>query len=891
MHAKSIRSTLGVSVRRISGLSMAALLALSVAPLGASAAPEFPQDAVDALAALSSDMDANAKANRIQGALNTIRSKLARPDLAAQFLDAVLAAQPGLDGNLRGRFSCDRIGALRGVTPMDAALVERRCRELAEDAGIPDTYRARAVWLLLETQYGARDAAKRAEVIAYARAFLDRNAAAAPRDVAEIRYRLMRVAREAGDAPLRAATARALLSDSNAPASFRVDAASNLAAPLIDSGDFAAAEAVLRQPWGIPKIGASDAASAVGAVARLRALAGDEAGALALCREIPRLNATPAATILAENLCGELLISFGRAKEAGDMYLAAGRPADAANALDIALQKDKAREIRLELLSAPMPDGKPWDAGRRQAYEKLLDGTPANMDVIEKYFDQYTGANAGAALRVFQNPIVTAQQPAFLYYGDFGNALRCYRLARRLVPMPDFRLAQAGITACAGLGELVAAADIARDALTGEGLQPADAYQLRLAARLLPVAAGEGKPDALARTIRSASEDAVKELKKKDPGLKLATADAVERLYRIGSLAQLARREQFARAIAAYVGSLRMLAPRKECRVRYRAAPVFGLSDWDAIPTAERPALQPMERAYGGSMDFLETDVTTGSRGGAGAGSAAAGKDESENLGAALGVLCDEFGIHFRFEYKDPRAREIEARLLGGGSYEVYLAPGENRPHLCLLIDVQTGRLTFAKLTYGGPEYTYIEADQPDLYRMEHRFYDDRAVSYVFLSWNAFGYALPDKGSVWEFENVLWARRGNFAWNGTESIHGRSTWGRLVFDLPGSARTAILRHRIFTALAAYKAEKATRAEHAGILDFWQDPVLGDPEFYKACVEPLVEKLDTLEPLVKPGMSDADVARVAAGALQGWTNIRYTVDALRRRWLLQRLSHD
>ena len=518
MQTKMIHSSLGAAIRRISRLSAAALLALSLVPLRAFAAAEFPPDAVAALANLAStQMDANAKAKGIQDALNNISGKLGRPALAAEFLDAVLAAESGLDADLRGRFSCDRISVLRGINPMDAALVERRCRELAENAGIPGPYRGRAVWLLLETQYGTRDAAKRAETIAYAQAFLEKHAAIAPRDGVEIRYRLMRMAREAGDAPLRTATARALLSDSNAPASIRVDAASNLAAPLIDSGDFAAAEAVLREPWNIPKIGANEAANAVGAVARLRALAGDQDGALTVCREIPRLNATPAATKLAENLRGELLTSFGRATDATDMYLAAGRPADAANALDVALQKDKAREIRLKLLATPMPDGKPWDAGRRQAYEKLLDATPGNMDVIEKYFDQYASANTNAALRLFQNPIVTAQQPAFLYYGDFTNALRCYTLARRLVPVPDFKLAQAGITACAGLGDLAAAADIARDALAGEGLQPAEAYQLQLAARLLPIAAGEGKPEALAKMIQSAAEEVVKELKKKDP--------------------------------------------------------------------------------------------------------------------------------------------------------------------------------------------------------------------------------------------------------------------------------------------------------------------------------------------------------------------------------------
>ena len=209
MATRSTHSTLGAGIRRLFGLSAAAILALSLVPLRASAAAEFPPDAVDALANLANaKLDANAKAKGIQDALNNIRWKLGRPALAAEFLDAVLAAESGLDADLRGRFSCDRISVLRGINPMDAALVERRCRELAEDAGIPDTYRARAVWLLLETQFGTRDAGKRSETIAYAQAFLEKHAAIAPRDGIEIRSRLMRLAREAGDAPLRAARAR-----------------------------------------------------------------------------------------------------------------------------------------------------------------------------------------------------------------------------------------------------------------------------------------------------------------------------------------------------------------------------------------------------------------------------------------------------------------------------------------------------------------------------------------------------------------------------------------------------------------------------------------------------------------------------------------------------------
>ena len=42
--------------------------------------------------------------------------KLGRPALAAEFLDAILAAKSGLDADLRGRFACDRISVLRGIS-------------------------------------------------------------------------------------------------------------------------------------------------------------------------------------------------------------------------------------------------------------------------------------------------------------------------------------------------------------------------------------------------------------------------------------------------------------------------------------------------------------------------------------------------------------------------------------------------------------------------------------------------------------------------------------------------------------------------------------------------------------------------------------------------------
>ena len=101
--------------------------------------------------------------------------------------------------------------------------------------------------------------------------------------------------------------------------------------------------------------------------------------------------------------------------------------------------------------------------------------------------------------------------------------------------------------------------------------------------------------------------------------------------------------------MAAYVASLHRAVAARSTACAAAAPPSSRPERLGRDSQAERPYCQPIDRAYGGSIDFLETNVTTGSRGGAGAGSAAAGKDEAEKLGTSLGVLCDEFGIHFRF--------------------------------------------------------------------------------------------------------------------------------------------------------------------------------------------------------------------------------------------------
>ena len=139
---------------------------------------------------------------------------------------------------------------------------------------------------------------------------------------------------------------------------------------------------------------------------------------------------------------------------------------------------------------------------------------------------------------------------------------------------------------------------------------------------------------------------------------------------------------------------------------------------------------------------------------------------------------------------------------------------------------------------------------------------------------------------MWDFENMCWHRAGNCAWNGTESIHGRSTWGEFEFRLAPAERAKILKRLLVKANRLYNEEKRTRPNCEGSLAHWQDEALGDPAFYAAEVKPLVDELDEYAKLITSDMPDSTVFWLEKNALSRWRNVRFEIERRRARWMLE-----
>ena len=358
----------------------------------------------------------------------------------------------------------------------------------------------------------------------------------------------------------------------------------------------------------------------------------------------------------------------------------------------------------------------------------------------------------------------------------------------------------------------------------------------------------------------------------------IAMPDRVKAIESAGSAQMRRSNETAVRAMSAYRKSLYRPEPKNRYLVKFSDTPLRDAENWGGLTVT--PAKFAYERKYGGSTEFMTTDVSTGDRGAGNSG------EKFEN--PWMEVVADEWGLHFRFTTPDPKAREVELGLTGAGSFEGYLAPGAGEPYICLMMtpgDATAGIFNTQYDTFG---HRRVKGDKPGMCRFNTFYTDDKVICTLSLSWENYMDRIPENGAIWDFENMRWTRSGNFCFNGTESIHGRSTWGELEFALTPAQRVRILKRLIFKAWKDYKVEVNGRHGYEGCVIHWQDTAVGDPAFYDAKVKPLVERLAAYEPLMTADISDENVLKVAREALPIWHNICFEISRLRTEYLKETL---
>ncbi len=517
-----------------------------------------------------------------------------------------------------------------------------------------------------------------------------------------------------------------------------------------------------------------------------------------------------------------------------------------------------------------------------KAYDYFL---TRDLELAEKHFWERLGTHPNHtnwAMRAINWQIGRGED--LVFRGDFEKATKVFAFIRKACEKTNTDIypetAVAGIYALAGVGRPAEAAAAAREMADAAHPFPDDdknywrwktndVFRMRMVSELL---CAKGDAAAIEKLAR---ETAARIGPDRSPRQRSEAANFV------GTVANVANFEETVRGISAYRLSLYVPKPKKHYTVKFSKTPIDGLVAWDSAPVEAEVA--HLDREYGGHMDFLQTDVATGDRG-EGIGSA---KDEKKLPPPEMRILADRNGIHFRYDIFEPEPERFVVGEINAGSFETYIAPGDNEPYTCIMYSVQSDGCSLFSTMYDAPGHRRMNKDDRAGVKFQHRIMKDRVQAYCFFSWANWMERVPKKGTEWDYEPLYWNRHGSFAWNGTESIHGRSTWGRLVFDLDDADRAAIYRPLLVKARSHFKDARKRVAGQVGIFERWDDPVLGDHEFFEACVRPIEERLKPYCDKINSKTTDEEVLALADEVLSDWWNVEYLVERARVEWSMSR----
>jgi tetratricopeptide (TPR) repeat protein len=569
-----------------------------------------------------------------------------------------------------------------------------------------------------------------------------------------------------------------------------------------------------------------------------------------------------------ENRIVETLVELERADEARQALIAWNRPALAL--ANFYLDHGNAEEARTSYEEV-LADGQNSFQDRLEAIEKVLQIHVANRNLP----DFFAEADRRIPALIAEDEKARAIYPRltgwnFSRHGVTNNPDYMMWLAKKVLSNPkvsagDFvKHSETLFDAHLRRQEYAEAGAVARKILAGEINTPT-----RLRYRLsLAVLDARGKAAGIAGKIDGILDE--EGVAKNDPKAR------AEALLLAAKTAMTARDEQVARTLFAVRAKMLVPEERRSLPCAFLENGPRDITEFMQSAYFKEPKQRGLlDRKYGDNLQFLlETDAALTGRSVTG--------QQADFTPTEFVATCDTEGVKLFFfaPTTKEKARDIADGLAGMGGYEMYLAAGMDEPYHCYLVDVPAGMNDDFPTQYDNANFRRAR-QQKNTAKIEQKVLDNGVAMLLSVSWEAFFDKLPEDGDAWDFEAIHW-EQGGYSWGGSKSVHNRSSFGSLVFaNMTPDNRRAIKRRLIAAAAGVYRRELSP---NNGYVEIWQDPELGDQQFFFDVIQPLQTRLSGYLEKVKPGMTAADVDLLYAEAVPQWTNIKYLVAALRRDYL-------
>ena len=247
-----------------------------------------------------------------------------------------------------------------------------------------------------------------------------------------------------------------------------------------------------------------------------------------------------------------------------------------------------------------------------------------------------------------------------------------------------------------------------------------------------------------------------------------------------------------------------------------------------------------------------------------------------KNRNTSFYMVYDERGWHIYIRCDEPDVRKYldEKKQV---SLELFFAPGmENVHYYQMMISQPSGKTDF--FDWGMPHRDYRSLK--DFAEIDSRALPGGFGTYVFIPWEALYDRLPLNNDCWRFTLIRWGPA--VTWGG--KVHDTGNFGLIRFEKPSPAVAEKIRKDMLrTAWFKFKREARKAAS------LWNDPEMGDPDFFRKNLKPLIDRYEAAG--AEMGNPDAWTSGTVERFwpnLKDWMEFKYTVSALRTEYLKSKM---
>ncbi len=245
-------------------------------------------------------------------------------------------------------------------------------------------------------------------------------------------------------------------------------------------------------------------------------------------------------------------------------------------------------------------------------------------------------------------------------------------------------------------------------------------------------------------------------------------------------------------------------------------------------------------------------------------------------------IVFDEYAVHIYARVDDPEADKVAQGIQNGPGLEWLFQPGADHAYHSMHFTSLPGTSDPHWVNWAGATKNYrltYDGIKKDAVLTKKGF-----AAHIEIPWLYVYDRLPGKehGDTWKIGLCVWGK-GTRSLGGLVHELGRAL--KLDFQMTPEQRTALERTICVQAFARYNQ---IRQDAGGIIQNWNDYLLGDPEFYEKCLKDYIAELDEAGKKLMAPAADADIHAFYTKYVPQWAEINYMLDEKRAEYLKNKL---